>query len=767
MDANIVISKASLEREIYIDESSGYAVFIFSTDDEIMPQAVKSTKMTCVKKYPFFAVCKGSCICSRKGVYKLEGKWEKNQRYGYQFQIDNMDLVIENTKESIIAYLLTFDTIGPKLANRIYAKFGADTLQILDDNIDLLKKVRGLSDKRIKSIKESLIKNKEFKEITNFFAKFTLPLKKVRKIYEAFHSDTLSVVTENPFKLCAVQGIDFYDANEIAIITGVGLTSNLRVRYAIYFVYKIATSRGHLFLKKESLLKKTEAVLNKNVTEKILYSQIEAIYHSMIVDGSLIEEKLTETCVYLKKNYLCEKYTANRLVDFLYNPTKLCVPAEKLKQDIVEAQKNFGIILNNTQIKAIETSINNNISIITGGPGTGKTTILKIILYIFQKNFGARINLCAPTGRAARRMAESTGFSSASTIHNLLGIGEDYEWAPDNENILPIDADLLVVDEVSMVDMELMHVLLNVTPFSCKVIFIGDADQLPSVGAGNVLREMVRSKVIPTTVLDKIYRQDGFSKIIINSHKIKNGNLSFEYDSNFNLYETDDISCAESTIISLYLQELRKEGANLDNVQILTPFKSTKMPASTVVFNTTIQEAVNPKIDSKSEIRIGKTIFRTGDKVIQQKNTSEIKNGDIGYITKILPDESADPVITIDFGENRVMEYTRSDMEENMINLAYAITIHKSQGSEYKSIIMPMVSEHQSFLWKNLIYTAWTRAKETVLMVGAESALLCGAKRCDVDKRNTLLAARMKGRNNRYRQKQTQKSKQYKIKDFA
>ena len=378
------------------------------------------------------------------------------------------------------------------------------------------------------------------------------------------------------------------------------------------------------------------------------------------------------------------------------------------------------------------------------------STVMRFILDIFKEHFSDKIMLCAPTGRAARRMSESTGFIGASTIHSALGIQNDYSWAQSMGSIPTLDTDLIIIDEASMIDMELLYVLMNSINYSTKVIFIGDAEQLPSVGPGNCLREMIKSDIIPVTKLDVIYRQKGESKIIINSDKLNKQDFSFEFDETFLFEEEKDVNIVTEKIVNKFLQELNKPNRSLDNVQILTPFKTDKVPCSTPVFNNLIQEKINPS-KSKYELfmKVGKYTFRKGDKIIQQKNNDIAKNGDIGYIKEISLNDK-ELVATIDFIDGETAFYSRSEMEENMIALAYAITVHKSQGSEYATVIMPILPSHKFMLNKNLIYTAWTRAKEQVYLIGSKSTLNECGEISNIDERKTILSVRMKQRMNAY-----------------
>lgn len=404
--------------------------------------------------------------------------------------------------------------------------------------------------------------------------------------------------------------------------------------------------------------------------------------------------------------------------------------------EISAEEKKQGIQLASEQRHAVTTALTSQLSVITGGPGTGKTLIQRFLLDIYRrKNRGAKIICCAPTGRAARRMEQSTGFP-ATTIHKALGLlaGEDGDYCEPEM----LDADLIVVDEVSMMDIYLANHLFRSVPHGSQLVLIGDADQLPSVGPGAVLSEIIACGAVPVVRLDRIFRQSYGSRIAANAKLIRHGNLSLEYGEDFQFYDSCDMSASAQQIETLYLQETARYG--VDNVALLTPYRQ-KTETGVNALNERLREKLNPQDGKKPEVVYRKRIYRLGDKVMQIKNCEDISNGDIGYITSVTRDDT-DSVLTVDFGDGRIAEYDGSDLE--MLDLAYASTIHKSQGSEYKSVIINLQCAHAVMLVRPLVYTAITRAKERVLIVGERRALCIAIKRTDTEQRGTMLSARIK-----------------------
>lgn len=445
-------------------------------------------------------------------------------------------------------------------------------------------------------------------------------------------------------------------------------------------------------------------------------------------------------------NVIEDAYIENRILAQFRGTLGNCLEALREQQyesiptvtELIEKEDdgNCHIQLASEQRHAVTTALTSQLSVITGGPGTGKTLIQRFLLDIYRrKNRGAKIICCAPTGRAARRMEQSTGFP-ATTIHKALGLlaGEDGDYCEPEM----LDADLIVVDEVSMMDIYLANHLFRSVPHGSQLVLIGDADQLPSVGPGAVLSEIIACGAVPVVRLDRIFRQSYGSRIAANAKLIRHGNLSLEYGEDFQFYDSCDMSASAQQIETLYLQETARYG--VDNVALLTPYRQ-KTETGVNALNERLREKLNPQDGKKPEVAYRKRIYRLGDKVMQIKNCEDISNGDIGYITSVTRDDT-DSVLTVDFGDGRIAEYDGSDLE--MLDLAYASTIHKSQGSEYKSVIINLQCAHAVMLVRPLVYTAITRAKERVLIVGERRALCIAIKRTDTEQRGTMLSARIK-----------------------
>ena len=660
---NLIIN---VEKITYNDPSSGYTVMCCSTDDNI-PNDLPSANFPYRLKNPFTSVYTDVSnfinTFNKKMKYKISGEW-RTGKYGKQFEIKKIDTYVSTSESDIINFLVTLDGVGDATAKTIYKTFKSKTMDVIENEPSKLTKIKGISSVKLEKIVSSLEESKKYKIILDFFSGFSISPRKVKKIYDTFGEETVEMVNENPFLLCQIDGITFLDANSIAIDSGIGLSSNQRIMNGIQYVIQSLMSRsGDLFINEEEVIKSTMSLLNKNSPITIDENSIKKGLSELQLNGTVksISSKSGNKFLYPLSSFICESEVAKRLVDMVHNPQVKRLPIEMIDEDIKILENRYKFTLADKQRQAVILGVNNNISIITGGPGTGKTTILKFILEIYKKHFSNNILLCAPTGRAARRMAESTGFLSASTIHSALDITNDYSWAQSADSIPPLNEDLVVIDESSMIDMELLYVLINSINFETKVIFLGDSEQLPSVGPGNCLREMIKSNIIPMVKLDVIYRQKGESKIVINSNKLNHQDFNFEYDDTFKFYDEYNPEKVRDIIVNLFVNELQKPNKSLDNVQILTPFKKDKIPCSTFEFNNLIQKSVNPINPNKMFMKVGRYTFSKGDKVIQQRNNDIAKNGDIGYIQSIEFDGTENFAV-IDFVDGEQVKYSRADM---------------------------------------------------------------------------------------------------------
>ncbi len=697
----------------YINEDNGYSVFDLNTSDgEIKIVGI------------FDSVNIGESL-------EVEGEFTYDNKYGEQLNVTSYKKMLPSSVVEIERYLSSgiIATIGPKNAGYIVEKFGKKSLDIVFDETDRLVEVRGIGKKSIEKIKKSVEELRFSKNILFHLSGLGISLSLSKKIYSIFREDTLEIINENPYKLIKnVKGIGFLKADEIALKNNLDKTSPYRIESAIiYILTQKAMNFGHVYYPKDKL---TEEVSSLIGIEKDL---IEPIYMNLLLSSDIVvDNSFDEPNIYLDYLYISESYIASKLAKMALNEDfKILFNIEKEVKKSIESQL---IRLSEIQIDAIKSCFEENISIITGGPGTGKTTIINTISKIFLEN-GYNISLCAPTGRAAKRIEETTGIE-AKTIHRMLGyipssyddIGH-FEYNEDN----PLDTDLIIIDEMSMVDVVLFEKLLRGIKDNTKLIIVGDVDQLPSVGAGNVLKDLINSNKIKYTKLIDIFRQSENSNIIVNAHKINNGQepLLNEKNSDFFFLNTDAPSITRNVVVDLISRRLPKAyGYDYSkDIQILT--QSRKGICGVFELNKLLQDILNPKTEASDEILVGNKLFRVNDKVMQTKNNYNLSfvddegeenfgvyNGDMGHI--IFIDESSNK-LTVEMDDKRLIEYSLEDLDN--LELAYAITIHKSQGSEFKSVIIPMFDGYKLLQTRNLLYTAITRAKENIVLVGDKNVM--------------------------------------------
>lgn len=673
----------------------------------------------------------GYCLPTADNLrYDMRGRWSRSAKHGIQLEVEGFDEVIVPSKEGVIAYLCSgqIKGIGPKTAEKIYAMFGQNTLTVLDHEPEQLLAVSGISKTKLKKICDSYLASRGARDVVAFLAPHGVTPNRAVKLYKQYGEHTMDIVRNHPYRLCGMVGIGFKTADRIAISMGFDPLSPERVDEGLIFTLTDAELKGHLCMEKHSFLKQCLKLLDtEGLTEEML-----AVRASRMLESGRLASY--DRQVYRAVTARTEQSLAWAVCRMLtYEKAGSHV---NIDTEISAEEKKQGIQLASEQRHAVTTALTSQLSVITGGPGTGKTLIQRFLLDIYRrKNRGAKIICCAPTGRAARRMEQATGFP-ATTIHKALGLlaGEDGDYCEPEM----LDADLIVVDEVSMMDIYLANHLFRSVPHGSQLVLIGDADQLPSVGPGAVLSEIIACGAVPVVRLDRIFRQSYGSRIAANAKLIRHGNLSLEYGEDFQFYDSCDMSASAQQIETLYLQETARYG--VDNVALLTPYRQ-KTETGVNALNERLREKLNPQDGKKPEVVYRKRIYRLGDKVMQIKNCEDISNGDIGYITSVTRDDT-DSVLTVDFGDGRIAEYDGSDLE--MLDLAYASTIHKSQGSEYKSVIINLQCAHAVMLVRPLVYTAITRAKERVLIVGERRALCIAIKRTDTEQRGTMLSARIK-----------------------
>ena len=662
--------------------------------------------------------------------YDMQGCWSKNPKYGLQFKVENCDAVIAPNRDGIISYLSCgqIKGIGPKIAEKIYATFGNKTLEILDKEPRRLLSVSGISESKLNKICESYMENRAARDIVAFLVPYGITANRAVKLFREYGSRTMEVVKEHPYTLCEMVGVGFLTADKIARSMGVSELATDRVDAALIYTLTEAEGRGNLCMEKHEFIKSCSKLLQTSaLMDEMLANRAMRLVH----DGKLSCYKgmvyrhitaVTEACL---ANSVAAK--AQEKIDGEYSD---------IEAELDTEESTLGLKLAAEQRDAIKTALIHGLTVITGGPGTGKTMIQRAILDIYRKQYpSGKICCCAPTGRAARRMKQATGYS-ASTIHRALGLmaGEDGTFGKPTD----VDADLILVDEVSMLDVYLAHSLLSAVQQGAQLVLIGDVDQLPSVGPGAVLGEIIASGCVPVVRLDKVFRQSSGSRIATNAKLIRHGNVGLEYGSDFRFI--DSPSCADSAeiLVNLFMEETAKYG--VDNVALLSPFRQ-KSETGVNALNTLLQAKINPPSHLKNEAERGKHLFREGDKVMQIKNRDDVSNGDIGYITEICGDD-ADKTVFVDFGDGRVKEYESGDLD--MLDLGYASTVHKSQGSEYKSVIINLQCAHSIMLVRPLVYTAITRGKERVIVVGERKALCTAINHADTEKRGTCLSERIK-----------------------
>ena len=665
-------------------------------------------------------------------VLSLTGIWKVDPKFGRQFAAETVEEILPATVYGIEKYLGSglVKGIGPKFAKRIVNAFGEDTLRVIEEQPEELLQVNGIGYLRVDKIKKSWAEQKEIRNIMLFLQSHDVSTSHASKIYKTYGDQSLSVVKENPYRLADdIWGIGFHTADGIAQKLGFEKSMPVRLRSGLLYAIKKISEEGHCFATKAQLLNEAAELLE--VTAEQLDPVLEALIASEDVKTELIPDT-DETGIYLPPFYFSEAATAKRLREIFSAPKKTAVRTDGLAESICQ---KTGMAYDEIQMKAILTAVSSKILILTGGPGTGKTSTTLGIITAFREA-GAKILLAAPTGRAAKRLSEATGVE-AKTIHRLLEVKPPDGYQRNENN--PLEGDVMIVDECSMIDLLLMHNLLKAIPDTMTLILVGDIDQLPSVGAGNVLRDMIDSRCFPVVRLTRIFRQAQTSRIITNAHRINRGqmpDLSNGRESDFFFLEQENPEEAAKEIVNLVRNRLpshyRVPGSK---IQVLSPMQRGAVGAANL--NLLLQEAVNP---GEICLRRGGFRFKTRDKVMQIRNNyeKEVFNGDIGIIESIQPEDGE---LTVNFEGKRV-SYDTAELDE--LVLAYAVTIHKSQGSEYPIVVMPILMSHYVMLQRNLVYTGVTRAKKVLVIVGTKKALALAVRNSTVRKRNTLLAERIR-----------------------
>lgn len=671
----------------------------------------------------------GYCLPTGNNLrYRLSGHWEKHARHGLQFVVDRYEEVISHTKAGIIGYLSSgqIKGVGPRIAEKIYDTFGEHTLEVLDHEPEKLMVIRGINQRKLQKIRDSYLASRSARDVIAFLAPYDVTAHRAIQIFQEYGSETLDIVRKHPYRLVALAGIAFKTADKLAMRMGLPAVSPERVDEALLYTMAEAEGQGHLCLEKHDFLHRCLLLLE---TPEITEDMAAGRAFSLVQENRL-------TCydgyVYRSTTATVENNIAYHIIQQLRHPVE---PYEHLDVAISAEERVLKIRLAPEQREAIKMALTNKFCVITGGPGTGKTAVQRALLNLYRQKYPeAQILCCAPTGQAAQRMTESSGLP-ASTIHKALCIKANTDGSL-TEGV-QLSADLILVDEVSMMDAFLAERLLSALPPQARLVLVGDADQLPSVGPGAVLKEIIRSGVVPVVRLNHVFRQSAGSRIATNARLIKYGNLSMEYGPDFQFFDSANISQSAQIAESLYLQEVQKFG--VDGVAFLTPFRH-KTETSVDAMNLRLQALVNPPSPGKPEAVFGQIRFRLGDKVMQIKNYEQVSNGDVGYIIGITGSEN-EAMVTVDFGDGRRMEYENDQLR--MLDLGYASTVHKSQGAQYKSVILNLQCAHAIMLMRAIVYTAITRARLRLIIVGERKALCRAIRNTKADQRGTRLAKRI------------------------
>jgi len=706
-----------------------------------------------VKNYSDLVTVVGSMPEVHVGsVLYMGGNWKVDPKYGRQFSMETFEETLPATVYGIEKYLGSglVKGIGPKFAGKIVKQFGKDTLDVIEEDPDKLLEIPGIGKTRVERIRKSWVEQKEIKNIMLFLQGHDVSTSHATRIYKTYGNDSIKVVQENPYRLADdIWGIGFKTADTIAEKMGFGHEKYERLRSGILYTLNRLSEEGHCYATREMLLKSGSEMLS--VDESLISMTLDEMIHAndVITDDIPQEPGSTEPqekAIYLPPFYYSEIGTVKRLKAILTNTDGIHISTKGLPDKI--GQKT-GMQYDDVQMKAILSAVQSKILILTGGPGTGKTTTTLGIITAFR-TAGAKILLAAPTGRAAKRLSEATGME-AKTIHRLLEVKPPEGYQKNEEN--PLEGDVLIVDECSMIDIMLMYNLLKAIPDRMTLILVGDVDQLPSVGAGNVLRDIIDSGRFPVARLTRIFRQAQQSRIIMNAHRINEGktpdisngkNTDFFFMDMDKQAEKDGITDADSSVLGDIAAKtiVRLVKTNLatyyhtepKDIQVLTPMQRGVVGAANL--NLLLQNEINP---DGIGLRRGGVQYRNGDKVMQIRNNydKEVFNGDIGTISYVDLDERT---LTVDF-DGKNVPYDISELDE--LVLAYATTIHKSQGSEYPIVVMPVLMNHYVMLQRNLIYTGITRAKKILVIVGTKKALSYSIRNVTVTKRNTMLKERL------------------------
>lgn len=716
-----------IDHIIFRNEDNGYTVFQLNNEEG---------ELTCVGKFSYIG--EGEFL-------ELEGEYTMHPSYGMQLQVTNHRIKEPEDRESIERYLGSgaVKGIGPALAGKIVAKFGEDTFRIMEEEPERLAEIKGISERKAREICVQVEEKKDLRQAMIYLQKYGISIHLAVKIYQKYGLGTYSVLEENPYKLADdIEGVGFRTADEIASRIGIHTDSDFRIQSGIFYTLLQSVQEGHVYLEENVLSERAAQLLEVELKDIEKY----------LMDLAMAKK----VRVYPAQYYYMEMNTARMLKELNINYDE---PDDLIRRRIDKLEEETESTLDEQQKRAVAEAVKHGIFILTGGPGTGKTTTINAMIRYFLSE-GMDIRLAAPTGRAAKRMTETTGYE-AQTIHRLLEVSGSPEesskggFGRNQDN--PLETDVVIIDEMSMVDLALMHALLSSVVPGTRVIFVGDRNQLPSVGPGKVLQDLIESHAFPVMMLTRIFRQAQESDIVVNAHRINAGEeVRLDNKSrDFFFLKRQDADVIISVILTLIQKKLpRYVKAKMTDIQVLAPMKKGLLGVERL--NRILQQYLNPPSVKKQEKEYGERLFRVGDKVMQTKNNYQLEweiatkyglvvdkgvgvfNGDIGIVTAI---HTYDETVEVEFDEKRKVKYPFKMLDE--LELAYAITIHKSQGSEYPAVVIPLLAGPRQLYCRNLLYTAVTRAKKCVTLVGNETVFREMIQNVDEQKRNTSLAERI------------------------
>lgn len=742
--------KGYVEHIVYRNEENGYTVFNLNNDDG---------DLTCVGKLHYI---------EEGGLLELTGEYTVHKLYGTQLQIETARICEPEDLVSIERYLGSgaVKGVGTSLAGKIVKKFKEDTFRIIEEEPERLAEIKGISERKAREISIQVEEKKDMRQAMLYLQRYGISIALAVRIYQHYGQSVYHVIEENPYQLADhVSGIGFKTADEIAAKVGIHMDSDYRIRSGIFYTLLQSVGEGHVYLGKEALLYRTGLLLGIEIEDMERYLQDLAMEKKIVqrreIPGEMCEKDLKEensgVRIYASHYYYMELNVAKILhdLDVRYNISEI-----DLVWRLHAIEEETGLQLDSLQRKAVMEAAGNGVTVVTGGPGTGKTTTINSMIHFFESE-GMDLMLAAPTGRAAKRMTETTGYE-AQTIHRLLEVNGNPEeegntgFLRNAEN--PLEADVIIIDEMSMVDLSLMYALLNAVALGTRLILVGDVNQLPSVGPGSVLKDIIGSGCFSVVMLTKIFRQAGESDIVVNAHKINRGErvVLDNKSRDFFFLKRQEPDVIISVLLALIQKKLPKYvEAEPYDIQVMTPMRKGLLGVERL--NRILQEYLNPPDKNKKEKEIGDRVFREGDKVMQIKNNYQLEweiqtrygmtidkglgifNGDMGIIRDI---NTYEETVTVEYDEKRKVKYPFNLLEE--LELAYAITIHKAQGSEYPAVVIPLLQGPRQLYNRNLLYTAVTRAKRCVTLVGSDTVFQEMIRNADEQARNTSLAERIK-----------------------